>query len=690
MLAVCISCTLLSCSDKGQDRGSGSGATSDAHPSETPSRQAVSGQATGSAASGAVTVLPRVEASGRGKDKSDVPLIISCRSLDKEFNPFSAVSEDDRKAVDLTQLRLLAIDRSGALVRKAIDGVDRSFRGEEYHYQGPADIKVHYDRVHDQTAYVIRIRKDIVFSDGTPVTINDVIFSMYAFADSSYKGGETFGDLPVVGIKAYQRECREEAQTMSSRNRGKDPLKNKVSVRRAGSARGHVISGIEKVNAHKLKITLKGYDRDHIQALNIPVCPLHYYGDAHDFHVRTGHVGFEQGDISTLIKKKMHPLGAGAYQFIKYESGVVYYEANEDYYLGCPLTAFIQLKETGGRSAHEILKALAAGEFDVADVPGSNNAVRMIMRRNASESLSGKVFDSKPQEGDHYTYIGMNAERVCVADRPDSTRSRKFRRALAILFSCSRRFVLDICNKGAKVIDYPASSTSWSVPQAGDDGYEQAYGRDADGGEIYSSSMTVDECMDAACQAALGYLEQAGFILRKGQVVSAPEDTDLRYTIHVPLNFRNTSMLTLARNAKRLFQRVGLQLVIRQEKNWKKIGRILDSGKYQFWCGREETSVNGQMHQMYHSDGADNYFHIEDSDLDEYIEETQKTIKQKKSVDLYRQCYQKIMDWAVMVPFYQEQRLTVFSAKRVGMDTVSSDIGGNYDWTQDIHLLEMR
>ena len=59
--------------------------------------------ATEDATSEKATPVPKVEAGGKGKDKSDVPLVVACNKLDKKFNPFTAETDDDRTAVDMTQ-----------------------------------------------------------------------------------------------------------------------------------------------------------------------------------------------------------------------------------------------------------------------------------------------------------------------------------------------------------------------------------------------------------------------------------------------------------------------------------------------------------------------------------------------------------------------------------------------------------
>ena len=58
---------------------------------------------------------------------------------------------------------------------------------------------------------------------------------------------------------------------------------------------------------YKVKVTVRGYDRDTLTALNIPVCSLQFYGNKKEFNVLAGSFGFKKGDISGLVKKKNAP-----------------------------------------------------------------------------------------------------------------------------------------------------------------------------------------------------------------------------------------------------------------------------------------------------------------------------------------------------------------------------------------------
>ena len=66
-------------------------------------------------------------------------------------------------------------------------------------------------------------------------------------------------------------------------------------------------------------------------------------------------------------------MGAGPYKFVKYENRIVYFEANENYFKGEPITKYVQFKET---IDSEIVAGLAAGTVDVGDMNGSRRTTK--------------------------------------------------------------------------------------------------------------------------------------------------------------------------------------------------------------------------------------------------------------------------------------------------------------------------
>lgn len=130
-------------------------------------------------------------------------LVVGYSPFFEGFSPFLAETPNDQDAADMTQIYLLYGDREGKPVLNAIGGETRTFNGTDYTYYGPADIAV--EQKSDGTAdYHITLRDDIFFSDGEPVTIDDLIFSMYVFADPDYDGDAVFHTVPITGIDSYR------------------------------------------------------------------------------------------------------------------------------------------------------------------------------------------------------------------------------------------------------------------------------------------------------------------------------------------------------------------------------------------------------------------------------------------------------------------------------------------------------
>ncbi len=626
-----------------------------------------------SAATGgvAVTVTGNTQASGKGNNRSDVPLEIGVSSFDKVFNPFAPLSEDNEKAVGLTQLSLLTMDREGAVVCKGIRGEKRYYNGEEYLYYAPAALKINYSEEKDETVYTFKLRRDLVFSDGQPVTADDLIFSMYVFCDTSYKGNITLGQEPIKGLARYRRQ---------------------------GGKASSNISGISRLDDRQVSVTVKGYRYSTLQALDIPICPLHVYGNIDYYDYENNQFGFPRGDISQLTKRKDMAIGAGPYRFIKYESGIVYYEANDKYYLGCPETAFIQLKEMNGAREEEKIEALVKNTVDIVSLENGNAAVENILSCNSNGKLNGGTISTRFVDGPYYTYIGINADQVCVNGRADSTRSRNLRKALATVIASGRYDMVGNYRKADKVINYPNADTSWAVPQTSDEEYKNAYSEDVDGNLIYTSHMTLEERQEASIAAALGFLKQAGYRVKNKKVIDAPENTARRFTIVLPRNAENyQDMYLLISNAEAIFEKIGLKLKMITDKNQKDVDKMLEKGKQQLWCSSAQTRPEGDLYSMYHSGlgtkkkaRQENYFHIADSDLDEYIEGLGRLPGLKKSIQGYSQCFDIIMDWAVVIPVYQQRDTSIYSSSRINMETIAPDITPYYSWVDEIYNVEMK
>lgn len=132
----------------------------------------------------------------------ETPLVYGTNTLSQRFSPFFAQTAYDQDLVDLTQVSLLTTDRTGAPVYNSIEGETIAYNGTDYTYTGISDITV--EQGDTTTTYDIKLRDDVLFSDGENLTADDVIFTMYVLSDPSYTGSATLYSTPIVGMANYR------------------------------------------------------------------------------------------------------------------------------------------------------------------------------------------------------------------------------------------------------------------------------------------------------------------------------------------------------------------------------------------------------------------------------------------------------------------------------------------------------
>lgn len=142
------------------------------------------------------------------RDNETTPLTLASDLFDGVFNPFFYTSGPDGEVVGMTQIGMLAGDENGdlvagddeACVSKAYSVVttgDSSQQGTP----GSADEYANY-----YTDYYFAIKNDITFSDGTPLTINDVLFNIYMYLDPAYTGSSTMYSVDIQGLAQYRTQ----------------------------------------------------------------------------------------------------------------------------------------------------------------------------------------------------------------------------------------------------------------------------------------------------------------------------------------------------------------------------------------------------------------------------------------------------------------------------------------------------
>ena len=141
-------------------------------------------------------------ASAETADDAASTIVYGTAPFGMKFSPFFATTAYDMEVVDLFTPGLLAADRGGNIIRNGIEGETVEYNGTEYTYYGMGNVEIVQND--DGTVdYNLTMRDDIVFSDGEPANIDDVIFSLYVLADPTYDGGNTYYALPIEGMAEY-------------------------------------------------------------------------------------------------------------------------------------------------------------------------------------------------------------------------------------------------------------------------------------------------------------------------------------------------------------------------------------------------------------------------------------------------------------------------------------------------------
>ena len=716
-------------------------------------------------------------------EKDGNTVVISTeQGLEGKFSPFFASSQADNDIMGMVDLQTIVLDRVSNPVNNGIAGETRQYNGTDYEYTGAGDISVTENE--DGTVdYELKIRDDIEFSDGEPVTIDDVIFSMYVLLDPTYDGSATMFSLPIEGLEEYRSGMEplysllldagedntdftywdEETQTAfwtealpaagekfaqsildycNGYNAPDDPVeaitpnwgfeveegataldffnamveghggdyKEVSEVELASSGlwsyldpsyligietedSADYISGIERVDDYTLRVTTTELDATAIYQMQIPIAPLHYYGDADEYDYEGHNFGFTKGDLSAVKEKTSEPLGAGPYIFKEYSNGVVYMDANPNYFKGEPEIAHLNFLES---AESDKVNGIVAGTLDISDPSFSVDTAKQIASENGFsddewDNFDGPVITTKLIDYRGYGYIGVNPNNVKVGDDPYSDESKALRKAIATMIAVYRDEAIDsYYGSTASVINYPISNTSWAAPQTTDDGYQIAYSVDVDGNPIYTADMTAEDKYAAALEAALGYFEKAGYTIEDGKLTAAPEGAKLEYECILGGNGQGDHpSFLLLKNVADAMKEIGFTLSINDVVNADELYSSYQNGIAELWCAAWSAGSDPDMYQLYHSQGSTNYYQIRVDELDELIEAGRASTDQTYRKSIYQAAMEIIMDYAVEIPIYQRSDALAISTERVVVDSMPNDMTPYWSYLDEIEKLEL-
>ena len=715
-------------------------------------------------------------------------LVVATSALEQKFSTFFATTAYDMEIVDLTTGYLLAADREGNMILNGIEGETRPYNGVDYTYYAMANCEVTQND-DGSVDYDLTMRDDIKFSDGTPATIDDVIFGIYVLADPTYDGSSTIYAMPIEGIEEYRNslaqrsfliateagtgytdEEKEEYMTaylaagekfcqeildyciQNGYSAEGDPVESiaanwgfdlaegstvadfftaireaygdvvlDMEAETAGSSLQDLIdaelgdradyfkelvavnavdniAGVIKTGDYSLRIHCTKFDATAIYSMGFPVAPLAYYGDASLYNYENNQFGFPKGDLRIVKDKTTSPMGCGPYVYKGYASSVASLEANPYYFKGEPHIKNVKYQESVDS---DYIPGIQAGNFDIASPSLNDTVVESIKSGNSNGELEGDVLTTKLVDYRGYGYLGINGNRVCVGGDAGSEQSKDLRLAIMTVLSvCRDTVIASYYGDRAAVIQYPISNTSWAAPRPTDEGYKNAYSTAVDGSPIYTDDMSEEEKYEAAGQAALAYLEAAGYTVTDGKVTAAPDGAkglteETAYEVMIPgQGQQDHPAYGIAVKAKEILHNIGFEIKIADVGTavW---NSQLNANTAELWAAAWQSTADPDMYQVYHSSNADgkgtnsNHYQIKDPELDEIIIDARGSADNAYRKAAYKEALEIILSWGVELPLYQRKDATVFSTERVNVNTLPADLTPFYGWADEIQNLEL-
>ncbi|MBE6646078.1 MAG: hypothetical protein E7611_00380 [Ruminococcaceae bacterium] len=187
--------------------------------------------------------------------------VVMTEQLDGLFNPFFATSANDSTIVAMTQIGMLTTGYENGDVTVAYGDSEAVV---------VKDLSIEHKK--DTTVYTFVIKNNIKFSDGHPLTMEDVIFNMYVYLDPVYTGSSTMYSTDIVGLQDYRTQTlgsgssnTDDAISTAASNRATDRINELLNLYMqvgktptAGAYSADYDTMVNAINKHTLS---NGYKR---------------------------------------------------------------------------------------------------------------------------------------------------------------------------------------------------------------------------------------------------------------------------------------------------------------------------------------------------------------------------------------------------------------------------------------------
>ena len=630
-----------------------------------------------------------------------IPLIASCGILGAEngsvivsssnqfngiFNPVLYHTAYDGYVCDLVFTGIYGYDRNANLVdASCIYQKPEQYTGDD----GEIYVK-----------YTYKIRDGLKFSDGKPVTADDIIFTFKLYLDPTYDGLASLWTVGILGVNEYRfddpsgddsaiKAAEEDAAEKAEKN-----LTEQDKVQFVYDDEG--MSGVDVTKENVIKYLMENYKSyfpaeedaaDYIDSVAedaAAVLAAKYMQEYWENKMAEGEKvpevegikkiddstvevtvkgiqatdeldlglnpiipkhyygkNYKKGDLTEIKKLNGNPVGAGPFKFKSYADNVVTLTSNKDYYEGAPKLNSLKFQVIDSGSEYT---AIQADTVDISDPSASVDQVDEVEKDGYHYNLI---------DNSGYGYIGINAERV-----PD----KNVRKALMHLMNRGPAVEAYYGNL-ATVIERPMSKVCWAYPESA----SEYYG--------YSTDKAL-QCFNKA-----GYVQEDGKLMKDGK----------QFSIDLWISSPNHPVVPLFTQMKIDLEKLGAVCNF-HDTDWSVYNEKYQQGLVDVWAAAwGGGSGDPDSYQMRHSSqiaNGNNPYRINNAELDALLMEGKATLDKEKRKDIYAKVLDIVMDEAVEMPFYQRMNMYVMNQNRVDVNTLPKDMTPFYGWYAEVQNLQ--
>lgn len=634
-------------------------------------------------------------ANGKAPGKYDT-LVIGTSELNGIFSPFFYKTSYDYQVTQMVGLDLCRLNDKNELIPWA-----GSISSEEL--KNGTDV---------QTKYTVKLKQGLKFSDGSPVTIDDVIFNWYVYADPMYDGMSIFHTLDIVGLQDYYYDSPDYSKQM-------EKFKKQANA----------------ISDQEVKKFITQYTEEQIQAYGAP-----YLNETHKLGADPKAVTFEAD-----VKKAYLAMNLKEWDVLKAEAIAEKYESLEKSYVkgnledGVDVDTISGIQKVDDYTATVLLNGVnISADRIIAEIPimpehyygvgqdgtkFSKGNLAMVRERN-----------QQPMSGGPFIYESYKNNIVTLKANPDYFKGAPKIPTLKFQVVSDNNKVDSVILGDIDITDPSASKEvmkqlednkiAYSLVDNNGFGYinisakrikdknirkglmhlmNRAPAINAYYGELATilerpmTSTLAEYPTDAKeyygydPKKAMEYFEKAGYHKNKdGKLVNqAGKQLSIECAIGQLSSHPAAGILT---QMKSDLDQLGASFKI-SDTDFNVLSDRVQNDDIDMWVMAWGNANDCDITQMYDSKmtapGASNRIWIQDKKLDRLLKQTRQTLDLEERKKLVAQELDIIMDWAVTMPIYQRKNLFIYNPEVVKVDTLPKNITTYWTYVSEIEKLEL-